>query len=399
MANADPAASTIDVIIIGAGASGMMCAIEAAKRGRKVMVVDHAKKLAEKIRISGGGRCNFTNLDVQPKNYLSENPHFCKSALKRYSNWDFIGLMQDYNIAYHERDHGQLFCDDSAQQIIDMLHNECIKAGASIHMQTAVEEISQTEDGFLVGTDDAEIACQSLVVATGGLSIPKIGASNFGLRLAEYFGLNVIHPRPALVPLTVDDETRETLDGFAGIAVEATMKIGDTIFREAVLFTHKGLSGPVVLQISSYWTPGQTIEINLSPDCDVFDLLKKAKDAQPKQEPQTVLSTILPKRIALRFVENAGCTGKLAELPDKKLRALAGSVNHWQLVPTGTEGYRIAEVTRGGVDTDELSSKTFESKKVPGLYFIGEVVDVTGHLGGYNFQWAWSSGFCAGQYV
>jgi len=399
MANATPATSAIDVIIIGAGASGMMCAIEAAKRGRKVVVMDHAKKLAEKIRISGGGRCNFTNLDVQPKNYLSENPHFCKSALKRYSNWDFIGLMQAYNIAYHERDHGQLFCDESAQQIIDMLHNECKKAGASIHMQTSVDEISKTEDGFLVSTDDAEIECQSLVVASGGLSIPKIGASNFGLSLAEYFDLNVIHPRPALVPLTVDDETREALDGFAGIAVESTMKIGDTIFREAVLFTHKGLSGPAALQISSYWTPGQTIEINLSPDCDVFDLLKKAKDAQPKQEPQTVLSTILPKRIALRFVENAGCTGKLAELPDKKLRALADSVNTWQLVPTGTDGYRTAEVMRGGVDTDELSSKTFESKKVPGLYFIGEVVDVTGHLGGYNFQWAWASGFCAGQYA
>ncbi|WP_135080377.1 NAD(P)/FAD-dependent oxidoreductase [Terasakiella sp. SH-1] len=388
-----------DVLIIGAGAAGMMCAAQSAQRGRHTQVIDHSKKLAEKIRISGGGRCNFTNMDIQPKNYLSENPHFCKSALKRYTNWDFISLISDYNITYHERDHGQLFCDDSAQQIIDMLQTECHKAGAEIRLNTKVEGVSKTEDGFLVMTDSDEIECAHLVIATGGLSIPKIGATNFGLKLAETMGLNVIHPRPALVPFTFDQETRDKLSGFQGIALEATVKVGKTEFREALLFTHKGISGPSVLQISSYWTPGQMVEINLAPDTDVFTLLKQTKLEQPKQGAQKVLSQILPKRLAQRLVEQSACAGNLADLSDKKLQTLATSINAWQLLPSGTEGYRTAEVMRGGVDTNELSSKTFESKKVPGLYFIGEVVDVTGHLGGYNFQWAWASGWCAGQFV
>lgn len=389
----------LDVLIIGAGAAGMMCAIEAAKRGRNTLVIDHAKKLAEKIRISGGGRCNFTNMDITPKNYLSENPHFCKSALKRYTNWDFISLISEYGIAYHERDHGQLFCDDSAQQIIDMLQKECDKAGAKIEIQTPVEGITKTKDGFLVLTHEDEIECEHLVIATGGLSIPKIGASNFGLKQAETFGLNVIHPRPALVPFTFDQDTRDKLSGFQGIALDAVIKLGKTEFREALLFTHKGVSGPAVLQISSFWTPGQEVQINLAPDTDVFELLKKAKQDQSKQEAQTVISTILPKRLAHRLTETAGCKAKLAELSDKKLRTLADAINNWTLLPSGTEGYRTAEVMRGGVDTNELSSKTFEAKKVPGLFFIGEVVDVTGHLGGFNFQWAWASGWCAGQYV
>lgn len=389
----------VDVLIIGAGAAGMMCAIEAGKRGRSTLVIDHSKKLAEKIRISGGGRSNFTNMDIDPKCYISNNPHFCKSALKRYSNWDFIALVNDYNIAYHERDHGQLFCDDTAQQLIDMLQGQCRKANAHIQLNTKVEGVSKTENGFLVMTSEDEIEATSLVIATGGLSIPKIGASNFGLRQAELMGLNVIHPRPALVPFTFDQKTTTELNGFAGISLDCSISCGKAEFKEALLFTHKGISGPAVLQISSYWTPGQEVHINMAPNINVFELLKQAKEQQPKQEAQTVLATILVKRLAQRLTELSGCNGKLAELSDKKLQDLAERVNRWTLLPSGTEGYRTAEVMSGGVDTDELSSKTFEAKKVPGLYFIGEVVDVTGHLGGFNFQWAWSSGYCAGQYV
>ncbi len=390
---------TVDVLIVGAGAAGMMCAIEAARRGRKTLVLDHSKKLAEKIRISGGGKCNFTNMDVTAKNYLSNNPHFCKSALKRYTNWDFISLISEYGITYHERDHGQLFCDDSAQQIVDMLAAQCKKAGAEIRLNCRVDGVSRMENGFRILTEEHEIECEKLVVASGGLSIPKIGASNFGLRLAENMGLAVVHPRPALVPFTFDEQTRTELAGFQGIALEAVVKLDKTEFREALLFTHKGVSGPAILQISSYWQPGQEVLIDLLPDTDVFEVLKKAKQEQPKQEAQTALAKLLPKRLAQRLCENAHCKGKLAEQPDKKLKTLADSINNWCLLPSGTEGYRTAEVMRGGVDTDELSSKTFESKKVPGLYFIGEVVDVTGHLGGFNFQWAWASGWCAGQFV
>ncbi|MDV7341541.1 NAD(P)/FAD-dependent oxidoreductase [Terasakiella sp. A23] len=388
-----------DVLIIGAGAAGMMCAIEAGKRGRKVLVIDHAKKLAEKIRISGGGRCNFTNMDVQPKNFISQNPHFCKSALKRYTNWDFISLISEYNITYHERDHGQLFCDDSAQLIIDMLSGQCRKAGAEIRLNTKVEGVTKNDTGFLIMTDETEIECEHLVIATGGLSIPKIGASNFGLKQAEVMGLNVIHPRPALVPFTFDHDTTQKLNGFAGISLDAEITCNKMSFREALLFTHKGISGPSVLQISSYWSPGDEVHINLLPGTDLFEKLKEAKQNNPKQEAKTMLATLLPKRLAHRLVEISDCTGRLAELPDKKFRALATSVNDWTLLPSGTEGYRTAEVMSGGVDTNELSSKTFETKKIPGLFFIGEVLDVTGHLGGYNFQWAWSSGYCAGQYV
>jgi len=393
------ATEKVDVLIIGAGAAGMMCSIEAGKRGRKTLVIDHAKKLAEKIRISGGGRCNFTNMDIQPKNYLSENPHFCKSALKRYTNWDFISLISEYGITYHERDHGQLFCDDSAEQIIDMLQAECKKVSSEIRLQTKVEGITKTETGYLVMTETGEIESEKLVIATGGLSIPKIGATNFGLRQAELMGMNVIHPRPALVPFTFDQDTRDKLAGFQGIAIDSVITFNKTAFREALLFTHKGISGPSVLQISSYWTPGQEVQINLAPDTDVFELLKKAKIDQPKQEAQTVISTILPKRLAQRLTEQSECKGNIADLTDKKLQKLAASINDWRLLPSGTEGYRTAEVMRGGVDTNELSSKTFETKKMPGLYFIGEVLDVTGHLGGYNFQWAWASGYCAGQFV
>lgn len=388
-----------DVLIIGAGAAGLMCAATAGQRGRNVLLIDHAQKLAEKIRISGGGRCNFTNMDIQPKNYLSNNPHFCKSALKRYSQWDFISLISSYDIAYHERDHGQLFCDNSAQDIIGMLNSECKKGRVDRRMGVSVESVEKTENGFQVASSIGTITAKSLVVATGGLPIPKIGASAFGLQLAEQFGLNVIAPRAALVPLTFDTETREQLAGFQGIALDVEVSCNKHSFREALLFTHKGVSGPAILQISSYWNAGDSLTINLTPDHDVFAVLKAAKQKNPKQEAQTVIATLLPKRLAQRLCQNSQCQGKLAELSDKKLQSLADAINRWQLTPSGSEGYKTAEVMRGGVDTDAISSKTFECKTVSGLYFIGEVLDVTGHLGGFNFQWAWASGHCAAQYV
>lgn len=387
-----------DVVVIGAGAAGLMCAIEAGKRARSVLVLDHAKKLAEKIRISGGGRCNFTNMDISSKNYLSRNPHFCKSALKRYTQWDFISLISDYTIAYHERDHGQLFCDDSAQQIIDMLKAECDKANVVVRLDTPIDGVAKTENGFLVQAHD-EIECAKLVIATGGLSIPKIGASPFGLKIAEQFGLNLIAPRAGLVPFTFDEKTKTALSGFAGIALDCDITCNKTTFREALLFTHKGISGPAVLQASSYWSPGDAVHINFCPGQDIYALLKEAKDKTPKQQAQRLLATHMPKRLAQRFCEIAGVHGNLAETPDKDLLRIGQMINDFHFIPSGTEGYRTAEVMIGGVDTDELSSKTFEAKKVPGLYFIGEVVDVTGHLGGYNFQWAWASGHACGQVV
>ena len=386
-----------DLIIIGAGAAGLMCAVEANKRGRRVLLLDQAAKVGQKIRISGGGRANFTNLHASPANFLSDNPRFCVSALKRYTQHDFIALVEKHGIAYHARDHGQLFCDENAWQIIDML----VEEARGVHIQTAtnVAHVSKDEHQFTVETDRGIFLSESLVIATGGPSIPKMGSSGFGYTVAKQFGLNVIDPRPGLVPLTFDAETLARLEGLAGVSLDATVKLGKINFSEALLFTHRGLSGPVILQISSYWQDGDTITIDLLPGTDVFKALKEAKAQQPKKEVHTVLAQTLPKRLAQRIVQWAACEGRLAEMSDKSLRRLAENVNAWRLTPNGSEGMRTAEVTVGGVDTKELSSKTMEVKSVPGLYFIGEAVDVTGHLGGFNFQWAWASGHACGQLV
>lgn len=384
-----------DLIIIGAGAAGLMCAAEANKRGRQVLLLDHAAKVGQKIRISGGGRANFTNLHTTPADYLSDNPRFCISALSRYTQHDFIALVEKHNIAYHERDHGQLFCDQSAQLIIDMLMTEA--NGVTVQTATKVKRIAKDELGFSVNTDRGLYKAGSLVIATGGPSIPKMGSSGFGYKIAKQFGLNVIEHRPGLVPLTFDAPTLARLDGLAGVSLDAMVSLGKTSFTEALLFTHQGLSGPVILQISSYWRQGDSISVNLLPGLDLFQYLKDAKNDQPKKEVRTVLAQILPKRLAQKMVEWVGCDSRLAETSDKSLRRLADQINAWHVVPSGSEGDRTAEVTVGGVDTKALSSKTMEVQAVPGLYFIGETVDVTGHLGGFNFQWAWASGFVCGQ--
>lgn len=388
-----------DVVVIGAGGAGLFCAMTAGARGRSVLVLDHARAPGEKIRISGGGRCNFTNLHATPANFLSNNPRFCISALKSYTQHDFIALVDRHKIAWHEKTLGQLFCDGSSQQIIDMLLAECRASNVVIELETRITDVAKAEAGFEVATDRGRVSCASLVVATGGKSIPKMGATGFGYELAKRFGLNVITPRPALVPLTFGPDLMRQIDGLAGVAVDATVACGKTRFAEALLFTHKGLSGPSILQISSYWKEGGEIAVNLAPGADVLSVLKDARKEQPKQEIATALARLLPKRLADRIVETGGGNARLADTPDARFKLLAAAVNDWRIVPNGTEGFRIAEVTAGGVDTDTLSSKTFEARSVPGLHFIGEVVDVTGHLGGFNFQWAWSSGFAAGQHV
>jgi predicted Rossmann fold flavoprotein len=386
---------SVDVLIIGAGAAGLMCAIEAGKRGRGVVVIEHASKAAEKIRISGGGRCNFTNLHASPDHYLSQQPRYCVSALSRYTAQDFISLVEKHRIAYHEKTLGQLFCDGSSQQITDMLFEECRAAGVTIKLQTTIEDVGKPDGQFRVRTNTGEFCCESLVVASGGLSIPKMGASGFGYQIARQFDLAIVPTRAALVPFTLTEVQLETWKTLAGIAVEAEVQCGKQRFREGLLFTHRGLSGPAILQISSYWTPNEPVRVNLAPRHDVAALLIQAKGAQPRQEAAAFLSTLLPKRLAQRIAERH----VLIDLTDKQLRQLGSAVNDWRIVPHGTEGYRTAEVTLGGVGTAELSSKTMESRKVSKLYFIGEVVDVTGHLGGYNFQWAWASGYVAGQYA
>jgi predicted Rossmann fold flavoprotein len=386
-----------DVLIIGAGAAGMFAAAEAGKRGRTVLIVDHADKAGEKIRISGGGRCNFTNVNTSPKQFLSDNPHFCISALKRFTARDFIKRVDARGIAYHEKTLGQLFCDGSAQQIIDMLLDDMHLAGVTLRLETQVFEIEKADSGFAVRLSSGPVKCQSLIIATGAKSIPKMGATSFGYRVAEQFGLAVTETRPALVPLTFGPHMLDRLKALAGVAVDAVVSHGKVKFREALLFTHRGLSGPSILQISSYWREGDEIEIELSPDKDVFGYLRDARQINGKQEPQTVLSHVLPKGVSQFVCDQAGTVGRLADLSDKKLQALADCAHRWLIKPSGSEGYRTAEVTLGGVSTDDLDQKTMEAKSVAGLYFIGEVVDVTGWLGGYNFQWAWSSGWVAGQ--
>jgi predicted Rossmann fold flavoprotein len=389
-----------DVVIIGAGAAGMMCAAIAAQRGRKVLVLESAAKPGEKIRISGGGRCNFTNRGATPAQFLSDNPHFCISALSRFTPADFTALVDRYGIAWHEKTLGQLFCDGSAVQIIDMLLTEMTRAGAGLRLGVSVAQVEKTADGFALRLSSGEqVTCASLVVATGGKSIPKMGATDFGYRLATQFGLRLVETRPGLVPLTFDPQMLARLSALAGVALPARVTCGKTAFDEALLFTHRGLSGPAILQISSYWREGQAIAIDLLPGADATALLRAARQENGKQAAHTVLSGPLPKRLAKAIADQPGWQGPLGGLSDEKLRTLAGELNAWRVVPAGTEGYRTAEVTLGGIDTRDLDSRTLQAKAVPGLHFIGEVIDVTGWLGGYNFQWAWASGWCAGQAV
>ncbi|MGV1829231.1 NAD(P)/FAD-dependent oxidoreductase [Agrobacterium vitis] len=386
----------VDVVVIGAGAAGMMAAIRAGQRGRSVAVLDHAKAPGEKIRISGGGRCNFTNIHAGPKQYLSSNPHFAKSALARFTPADFIAMVERHRIGWHEKTLGQLFCDDSAKDIIRMLLEEMRAAGARLHMQIDIRAVEKTLDGFRVETSEGAMTCQSLIVATGGKSIPKMGATGFAYRLAEQFGLGLVETRPALVPLTLEPGLLEELAPLSGMAVDALVRHGKTEFREALLFTHRGLSGPAILQISSYWREGDAISLSLQPELDFLDLLKTARRDNGRQAVQTVLGQYLPKRLAQYWTERHGLEKPLADLSDKVLAGITDALRNWQIKPAGSEGYRTAEVTLGGVDTQALDSKTMQVKAVPGLYFIGEAVDVTGWLGGYNFQWAWASGHAAG---
>jgi predicted Rossmann fold flavoprotein len=398
-----------DAIILGAGAAGLMCAIEAGKRRRRVAVLDHAERIGKKILISGGGRCNFTNIHCRPENFLSQNPHFSKSSLARYTPADFIKLVEKHRIAYHEKTLGQLFCDRTAQDILGMLEEECRRAGVRILPHTKVTEISRPEK-FVLRTKDDEFHAPALVIATGGLSIPKMGATGFGYEVAEKFGIAIVETRPALVPLTFSAQDSKNFKDLAGVSAEVVASLGTSAssrsgrksgqassnppqFKEKMLFTHRGLSGPAILQISSYWKQGDAIAVDLAPARNVMGRLLESSAGRDLAAAKAALHAVLPVRLAERWVEHHAP----AKWTNQGIEDLEKKVHRWELSPQGTEGYEKAEVTAGGIDTDELSSKTMESKKVPGLYFIGEVVDVTGHLGGFNFQWAWASGFCAGQ--
>ncbi|SFN66589.1 hypothetical protein SAMN05216386_1556 [Nitrosospira briensis] len=392
-----------DVIVIGAGAAGMMCAIEAGKRGRSVLLLDHASKLAEKIRISGGGRCNFTNRHSRPEHFLSHNPHFCRSALARFTPQDFIALVEKHGIRYHEKKPGQLFCDESSQQIIELLRHECEAAGVTWQMPCRVNNVSRANAGggrFMLETDRGTLSAETLVIATGGLSIPQIGASSFGYRIAEQFKLSVTPVRPALVPLIFGSEHPAGFSTLSGISIDAVVSCNGGRFRENLLITHRGLSGPAILQISSYWRPGIPLHIDLLPDIDAASWLSDHRHGSARLP--SLLAQHLPRRFAEAWTQ--AIVGERSEVPmnrysHKDLEQIATQLHDWKIIPDGTAGYKKAEVTLGGIDTRELSSKTMEAKKVPGLYFIGEVIDVTGHLGGFNFQWAWASGYAAGQFV
>ena len=388
-----------DIIIIGAGAAGLMSAIEAGKRGRNVLLVDHAKKIGEKIRISGGGRCNFTNINTDSSKFISRNPKFSISALNQYTQNDFINLINKHNIKFHEKKLGQLFCDESAQQIIDMLLLECQRANVTLKKEVTITDTGKENGQYFIIVGSDKYFSNSLIVATGGLSIPKIGASKLGYQIAKKFNLNIIETLPALVPLTFNEQILAMCKELSGLSLEAIVFFNKTFFQEGMLFTHKGLSGPSILQISSYWKSGRDIKINLSPKIDIFKYLESEKKTNPKYDIKNIISEILPKRLAFKICKENNINGNISELSNKLLKQLGNTINGWVINPTGSEGYRTAEVTLGGVDTNELSSKTMMSKKNPGLFFIGEVVDVTGHLGGYNFQWAWSSGFVAGQHA
>lgn len=390
----------VDVIIIGASASGLMCAIEATKRGRQVVILDHANKAGKKILMSGGGRCNFTNYDVSSENYISHNNHFVKSALSRFTQWDFIAMVESYKIPYHEREHGQLFCDESSKDILNLLLNECQKANVTIQLKTDIINIEQKSNHhFIIKSNKDDFHCQSLVIATGGLSIPKMGASPFGYKVAEQFGIKVWPTTAGLVPFTLHKQDKESLSDLSGIAIDSIVSSKNMSFRENILFTHRGLSGPAILQISSYWSAGEAIEINLLPNIDLLDHITTATQEQPQIKLKTLLYKLLPKRLINVFIKTNLLDKTLQEISHKQFLQVASQLQNWTIKPNGTEGYRTAEVTIGGVDCDALSSKTFESNTVPGLYFIGEVMDISGWLGGYNFQWSWSSGWCAGQYA
>ncbi|MDI6745099.1 MAG: NAD(P)/FAD-dependent oxidoreductase [Thermodesulfovibrionales bacterium] len=385
-----------DVIIIGAGAAGLMCGIEAGKRGRAVVILDHASKIGQKILVSGGGRCNFTNLNIQAENYLSANPHFCKSALARFTPQDFISLVKKHRISFHEKDDGQMFCNGSSRQIVDMLIDECNSAGVEMRLNCKIQDITKKKR-FIVKTNSGMIESESLVVATGGLSYPNLGATNFGHRIASQFGLRVIPPRPALVPLTFSRGDSEKFAELSGISLKASVNCRGHEFRGEMLFTHRGLSGPAILQASSYWENGEKIIINLLPGIDAHSIF--LSNRQSRVEMKNLLSRYLPRRFAHIWCEFYFSSRPLCQYNEKDLLTTSRLIHGWSIKPAGTEGYRTAEVTAGGVDTNELSSKTMEAKKVTGLYFIGEVIDVTGHLGGYNLHWAWASGWIAGQYA
>jgi predicted Rossmann fold flavoprotein len=390
--------TAFDVIIIGAGAAGMMCAAQAGKRGRSVLLIDHYHKLGEKIRISGGGRCNFTNIHTRPENFLSQNPHFCRSALARYGPQDFVKLVDSHGIGWHEKTLGQLFCDDSAVQIINMLKTECDRAHVELRLHCSVSTVSRKAERYLVATGQGDFSCASLVIATGGLSVPKIGATPFGYKVAEQFGLKIVPPRAALVPLSFDAESLARYGDLSGLSLDAEVSCHDGVFREALLLTHRGLSGPAILQVSSYWqngSPKDPIHINLLPDPAVLAALRGQRSA--KIQFSNLLADVLPKRFAQQWCDAHQLTVPPVQLSDKAFASALDALQDWQVKPSGTLGYNKAEVTLGGVDTQALSSKTMQANDVPGLFFIGEVVDVTGHLGGFNFQWAWASAVAAGQ--
>ncbi|MGE4426707.1 MAG: NAD(P)/FAD-dependent oxidoreductase [Solirubrobacteraceae bacterium] len=388
-----------DVMIIGAGAAGMMCALTAAARGRRVLLLEHANKAGKKILMSGGGRCNFTNMYAEPANFASRNPHFCKSALARYTPWDFIAMVDGHGIPYHEKKLGQLFCDEKSKAIRDMLLDECRRAGVELRLDTPVHAIERTDAGYHLSTAMGEVACSSVVIATGGLSIPTLGATGFGYDIARQFGHTVLETRAGLVPFTAAGRLKDLCAELSGTSVDCVARCNGESFRENLLFTHRGLSGPAILQISSFWRPGDTVEIDLLPDHDAMEWLQERRTARPDSELKTVLGEVFTKRMAALVTDRWFASKPMRQYTAPELRAIADTLGAWRVVPAGTEGYRTAEVTLGGVDTREVSSKTMESRKSPGLYFVGEVLDVTGHLGGFNFQWAWASGHAAAQVV
>jgi predicted Rossmann fold flavoprotein len=388
-----------DVVIIGAGAAGLMCALTAADRGRRVLLIDHANKAGKKILMSGGGRCNFTNMYTDPANFFSQNPHFFKSALARYTPGDFIAMVAKHGVAYHEKKLGQLFCDHKSRDILEMLLEECREAGVDLRLNTSVQQIERTTAGYLLSTDMGPIASPSLVIATGGLSIPTLGATGFGYQIARQFGHNVLATRAGLVPFTLTDQLKELCIELSGTSVACLVSCNDESFRENMLFTHRGLSGPAILQISSFWHPGDAVEINLLPDRDALEWLQSRQAARPDSELKTVLGEEFTKKLATRLADQWSASRPMKQYTPAGLRDIAEKLGAWRVLPAGTEGYRTAEVTLGGVDTREVSSQTMESMRSPGLYFIGEVLDVSGHLGGFNFQWAWASGHAAAQFV
>lgn len=396
--NSAAAKHQYDVIIIGAGAAGLMCAISAGQHGRKVLVLDHAEKVGKKILIAGGGRCNFTNLWVDADNYISGNPHFCKSALSRFSQYDFLNLIDKHRISYEERAHGQLFCQDKAKAIVDLLLDECSHAEVEIRTAQDIQSVDK-DQSFQIQTQDNHYTADALVIASGGLSIPKMGASDIGHRIAKQFGIECTPLRPGLVSLTLNSSELDDYASLSGISVDASVSHRNRSFREAVLFTHKGLSGPAILQISNYWIPGDHIEINLLPDTDLQQKIEQWQQDKPDTELKTLMSTLLSKRLVEWLIKLYLDNKPIRQYQRPEIQRIIHTFQHWQIMPSGTTGYSKAEVTLGGVDTHELSSRTFEAKKQPGLYFIGEVIDVTGWLGGYNLQWAWASGYCAGQAI